>query len=74
MKASWKAKRNYLCRLIKQVSDECGGDDKEWLREYARDMIKKYAEDLDVPIACFESLIGKEAICVVKSQKSICEL
>jgi hypothetical protein len=69
---SWRQKRNYLCKLIKQVSDENGGDDVNWLREYARDMINKYADNLDVVVACFESLIRKEARCVPESQGSIC--
>lgn len=69
MRLSWKNKRAELCKLIKQVSDENGGDDREWLKDYAREMIKKYAEDLDVPIRCFETLIRKEAKCVIDPQR-----
>ncbi len=72
MAKSWRAKRDYLCKLIKQVSDENGGDDVEWLREYARDMINKYADNLDVAIECFESLVRKEAKCVIESPRSTC--
>jgi hypothetical protein len=62
---SWKEKRDYLCKLIKKVSDEHGGDDIEWLREYAKDVIKKYSNDLDVAIVAFESLrIDKDVTCV----------
>lgn len=62
---SWKEKRDYLCKLIKIVSDEHGGDDIEWLREYAKDVIKKYSNDLDVAIVAFESLlIHKDVKCV----------
>lgn len=53
---SWKEKRNYLCQLIKQVSDENGGDNIEWLREYAKDIIKTYNNDIDKAIECFECL------------------
>lgn len=64
--ASWRSRRDYLCRLIKKVSEENGGDDREWLKDYAKDVIKKYAEDLEVPIRCFESLVRKEAKCVIE--------
>ena len=73
MSLSWKAKRNHLWKLIKHVSERNGGDDQEWLRDYAKEVIKKYADNLDVAIACFEDLIRKEAKkCVVESQKDIC--
>ncbi len=54
---SWNGKRNYLVGLIKKVSDQNGGDDLEWLRDYAKEVINKYSSDLEVAIRCFESLI-----------------
>src|ERR1700723_1449014 len=60
---AWIDKRNYLIRLIKEVSEENGGDDPGWLKDYASEMIKNYGCDLDVPITCFESLVRKESIC-----------
>lgn len=74
MKISWKERKNYLCRLIKQVSDENGGDDEEWLMEYAKEMINRYRDNLEVPIKCFEDLIRKEAKCVVHMEGSILKL
>lgn len=63
---SWREKRDYLCKLIKIVSDEHGGDDLDWLREYARDVIKKYSNDLDIAIVAFESLrTDKDVKCVI---------
>lgn len=64
MKISWKERKNYLCKLIKKVSDEYGGDDSEWLREYAKEMINRYRDNLEVPIGCFERLADTEVKCV----------
>jgi hypothetical protein len=54
MNNCWKQKKNYLWKLIKKLSDEYGGDDLDELKDYARDMIKKYADNLEVCIVCFE--------------------
>ncbi len=53
---SWTEKKNYLCGLIKETSDFYGGDEIGFLREYCREIIIKYKNDLDEPIACFEDL------------------
>lgn len=55
--SSWKGKKEILCKLIKKLSDAYGGDDIEWLREYARDVCWDYNEKLDEAIACFSSLM-----------------
>lgn len=65
MERSWRWKRNQVYKFIKQVSDENGGDDIEWLRNYAKEVVKEYAEELETAIACFESLIRKEAKCLI---------
>ncbi len=50
-----------LCQLIKAVSDYYGGDDVEWLREYAKDIVKTNCDDLGKAILCFESIaLGSE--------------
>jgi|GEM_PF-1545193 hypothetical protein len=59
MKQTWKGQRDYLCSLIKKLSDAYGGDDREWLRDYAREVVRKYATHLQDAIDCFESLIPK---------------
>ena len=56
MNESWMDKRNYLARLIKKVSDEYGGDEPEWLKEYGLEIIESYSGNLDEAITCFESL------------------
>ena len=54
--ALWIAKKRQLCYLIKQVSDAYGGDELEWLREYAKDAIESSKDDLGKAISCFEYL------------------
>ncbi len=56
MVMSWKDKKNHLYALIKSISDHYGGDDTDWLRDYARDMVETNKEDLDKAILCFEQL------------------
>jgi hypothetical protein len=58
--SAWKARRDYLCKLIKNVSDRFGGDDVVWLREYAKEVVKIYASDLEVAITCFADMEVKE--------------
>lgn len=51
---AWKYKRDRLAILIKKCSDKYGGDDPVWLKAYGLDLIKKYTDNLDEPIAAFE--------------------
>jgi hypothetical protein len=62
---SWKQKRDKLCKAIKAVSDQHGGDDLDWLKDYCREVIEAYQADLDGAIACFESLLLKRTLSVV---------
>jgi len=56
-KALWIARKNYLCTLIKKVSDSHGGDDIEFLREHCREVIANYPDDtIEQAIACYESI------------------
>ena len=55
--ALWIAKKKVLAGLIKKVSDANGGDDVEWLREYAKDVIEAHKDCLDEAIACFSSVL-----------------
>lgn len=52
-RALWIAKKNQICCLIKKISDNNGGDDVEWLREYAKEVIEKHKDDLDKALNCF---------------------
>ncbi len=49
-------KKTKICELIKKVSDYYGGDDLEWLREYARDRISCYRVAPDALLECFLDL------------------
>jgi hypothetical protein len=55
--ALWIAKKQQLFHLVKQVSDAYGGDEIEWLREYAKEVVETNKDDLQQAIDCFESLL-----------------
>lgn len=54
--ALWISKKNHLCSLIKKVSDLWGGDDVNWLREYAREVVECNKDDLQTALHCFMNL------------------
>lgn len=54
--AIWIAKKNQLCMLIKKISDHYGGEPIEDLREYAKDIIDRYSDDIQKPLDCFLEL------------------
>ena len=56
MSKSWQQKREYVCKLVKIVSDHYGGDDPLWLEQYTQDLINRYVYELDIAIVCFEGL------------------
>lgn len=78
-KAIWIAKKNELCSLIKQVSDSLGGDDINFLREYAKEIIYHYQDDLNCPLDIFYNLYktlcrnnkNKKKIVCIKSRQCI---
>lgn len=50
----WIAKKNHICSLIKKISDHYGGDDIEWLRGYAKEVIElSTGEDIERVLNCF---------------------
>jgi hypothetical protein len=53
---SWKEQKNYFCKLVKEISDHYGGDDKEWLREYCGELINFYKTDLGVLMRSVKSI------------------
>lgn len=54
---SWKDQKLYICEMIKQISDYYGGDDVEWLRDYAKLIIEQHKDDFSKAISCFEDLL-----------------
>ena len=56
----WIARKNYLCILIKKVSDLCGGDDVDFLRKYCKEVIEAYKDDLiEEAIGCYEEQVER---------------
>ncbi len=54
----WIARKNYLCTLIKRVSDGHGGDDIEFLRQHCREVIEAHpAEKIEEAIRCYEEMV-----------------
>lgn len=58
----WKEKKDELCRTIKRVSDAWGGDDIEWLRDYARQVVVQNQDSLDAALGAFESLARQSSM------------
>ena len=54
----WIARKNYLCNLIKKVSDGHGGDDIDFLRLHCSQVIARYPDDaIEEAIACYEEMV-----------------
>lgn len=54
----WIARKNYLCTLIKKVSDGHGGDDIEFLRQHCKEVIDVHPEEkIEEAIACYQELV-----------------
>lgn len=66
--ALWIAKRQQLMYLVKKVSDAYGGDDVEWLREYAKDVAEANKDDLQKAIDLFEELLKQAPKELLKTQ------
>jgi hypothetical protein len=59
-KGLWIARKNYLCILIKKVSDGHGGDDIEFLRQHCREVIESHQDEkIEEAIACYQEMSEK---------------
>tara|TARA_R110000868_G_scaffold90899_2_gene251945 strand:- start:68 stop:277 length:210 start_codon:yes stop_codon:yes gene_type:complete len=57
-KGLWIARKNYLCTLIKKVSDVYGGDDIEFLRQHCKEVIEMSpGEKIEEAIACYTQMV-----------------
>ncbi len=57
-KGLWIARKNYLCTLIKDVSNGHGGDDIEFLRQHCREVIEAHpGEKIEEAIRCYEEML-----------------
>lgn len=53
----WIARKNYLCTLIRSVSDGHGGDDIEFLRQHCKEVIEAHPDELiEDAIACYQEM------------------
>lgn len=55
MQLSWKEKKTKLYFLINAISDCYGADNPEWLREYCKEIISNYKNNLEEVLECFEN-------------------
>jgi hypothetical protein len=59
-KALWLARKNYLCILIKKISDAQGGDDISWLRQHCKEVLQLYPDEkIEEAIACYEEMYNQ---------------
>lgn len=57
-KGLWIARKNYLCTLIKKVSDGHGGDDIEFLRQHCKEVIEMSPDEkIEEAIACYTEMV-----------------
>lgn len=54
------ARKNYLCTLIKKVSDGHGGDEIEFLRQHCREVIEAHPDEkMEEAIKCYEEMVDQ---------------
>ncbi len=54
----WIARKNYLCTLIRKVSDGCGVDSVEFLKQHCEEVINAYPnEKIETAIDCYKGLV-----------------
>lgn len=46
---SWIEQKNYLRKLINQLSMAYGGDDEKWLQNYFEEVVLNHKNNLQVP-------------------------
>lgn len=57
-KALWIARKNYLCGLIKRLSDAYGGDDKDFLHKHIQEVLEAHRDEkIEEAIECYENLV-----------------
>lgn len=54
----WIARKNYLCMLIRKVSDAQGFDEEETLKQHCSEVLSAYPGDrIEEAIECYEELV-----------------
>lgn len=63
-RALWLARKNYLCLLIKKVSDAHGGDNLEFLQQYCKEVLESHRDEkIEEAIACYEEWVNRLKYC-----------
>jgi hypothetical protein len=65
----WLAQKNEVCSLIKKISDYYGGDEIDWLREYAREVIEANSSEMQNALDCFRDLSRQVDNKIIKVDK-----
>ena len=54
----WIARKNYLCTLIKKVSDGHSGDDIELLKQHCKEVIDAHSDEkIEEAISCYQEMV-----------------
>lgn len=54
----WITRKNYLCILIKKVSDGHGGDEPEFLKKHFQEVLEMNPdEQIEEAIACYQEMV-----------------
>ncbi len=57
-KGLWIARKNHLCCIIKEISDNYGGDDREWLKGHCMEILERYqGEEIETPIDVYQKIL-----------------
>lgn len=51
------AKKHELWSYINKISKLYGGDEDEFLRQYAKEVYEWYQDELDVALGCFKEIL-----------------
>lgn len=58
-RALWITRKNYLCRLIKKVSDAHGGDEIDYVRQVCKEVLIMFPDEkIELAIRCHEEMIN----------------
>ena len=59
-KGLWIARKNYLCILIKKVSDLSGGDDPAFLKEVCKLVVEAHLDEkIEEAIKCYQECLER---------------
>jgi hypothetical protein len=69
-KGLWIARKNYLCTLIKKVSDGHGSDDIEFISKHCNEVIyEHHDEKIEEAISCYQEMVEQLSYYQNRSKK-----